>query len=690
MISLQNEPGTPEVPPIFLQLQELTANIFSGDGWMERVMGMEHRPQQEDMANAVAEHLLADSPLLFEAGTGVGKSLAYLLPGIVLAVEDKRPFIVSSHTISLQEQILKKDIPLCAGFFSSVPELEKYKDFQTALLVGKRNYLCANRLAAALRSKADLFPSREEAELQRIIEWSKTTKTGMRQELSPAPPPETWSLINADSSTCNRKNCQPEQCHYQMAKLRVSKANVLILNHSLLFALLGAGMQPGNKTPGVLYPRDFVVLDEAHRIPAIATEYFGMEVSSYGLNLALKLLYNPRRKRGILKRVASQKDCELVSEAIRAADDFFLFVRDAFLSEKSIVRLMEPPEGDLESLHPIHHVAQRVAAIAEQQSNERVVEELRDHRDRILAYFHNIHEFWEMSKTDHVHWFEKAGRKGSITHLKTAPIDVAPYLRKHLFSRGTGVVLTSATLSISGNMEIFQKSAGAEDCPAQMRDSPFNYRDHVQAFVAEDSPDSLQPDKKTQLIRYLTHMIGCFSNGIQGGTLALFTNYHDLNSVADQLEKLVTETGRTLFVQGREFSRMEALKRFAEAGNGLLLGTDSFWTGVDVPGSALSQVIITRLPFENPSHPIAQARHEWLQAQGRNPFLEMTLPDAVLKFRQGLGRLVRKKEDRGILTILDSRILRKNYGLHFLNALPVPNYTTFNSNKPPDLQNLGI
>ena len=689
MISLRNEPDTPEAPPFFDQLSKLTDKIFSQPGWLTEAMGMEHRPQQADMASSVAQHLLDDSPLLFEAGTGVGKSLAYLLPGIMMSIETRRPFIVSSNTISLQEQVLQKDIPLCAKFFANVPELEKYKEFETALLVGKGNYLCPNRLAAAIRAKTELFPSENLAELQRIADWAKETQNGMRQELSPAPAPEIWTQVNADSSTCNRKNCNASHCHYQQAKARIQKANVLIINHSLLFALLGAGMHPEGETSGVLYPRDFMVLDEAHRIPAIATEHFGLDISSYGLGLALKLLYNPKRKRGLFTRVATPKDCEMVTEAIRSSEGFFHYVREAYLTDKSIVRLMEPAAGDLDSLHPIYYVTQRIATIAENLSNERVRDELKDHRDRILTYYHNIHEFWSMDKKDHVHWFERGGRKGIITHLKTAPVDVARYLQKHIFTRNTGVILTSATLSISGRMDNFQKAAGAKGQPSAIRDSPFNYKENVQAFVAEDSPDALPQGQKQQLIKFLAENIEYFATNIKGGSLVLFTSYKDLYAVADLLSERIPLKNRPLFIQGRELSRMKALRQFSDAGNGLLLGTDTFWTGVDVPGPALSQVIVTRLPFENPTHPIAQARQEWLRSEGRNPFLELTLPDAVIKFRQGIGRLIRNKEDQGILTLLDSRVLRKNYGLHFLDALPVQ-HTNFNSQNRPDLSKLGL
>lgn len=693
MISLFQEPGPDEFSGAetqsFDDLPTYISNIFHPEGWLVKEMGMEFRLQQAEMAGAVAESFLQEDGLLFEAGTGVGKSLAYLIPGILYAVECKRPFILSSHTIALQEQILKKDIPFCRAFFSKIPELERFAGFESALLVGKGNYLCPNRLRDAIRAKADLFPTSEMAELQRIADWAEKTPTGMRQELNPAPSPNVWTMINADSSSCNRKRCDPEKCHYQKAKKAIQSANVLILNHSLLFALIGAGAQPGGKTPGVLYPRDLVVLDEAHRVPSIATENFGLDISSYGLDFSLKLLFNPRRGRGFLTRVGSLKDCELVEKAIEAGELFFEYVRENYLHQKSVIRLRESPVGELEVLHPLFDLIQRLKVLADQQSQDRMIEELKDHQGRLSNYYQNIHEFWAMEKKDHVHWFEKAGRKGAVTHLRTAPIDVAPYLKKHLFQRDTSVILTSATLSISGEMKSFQKRTGSEHLDSEMRDSPFNYLENVRAFVAEDAPDVVPGSNKSELIPFLVENILHFTDGINGGSLVLFTNYRDMYAVADSLKHDHSDRQRELFVQGRDYSRLELLHRFEKAGNAILLGTDSFWTGVDVPGPSLSQVIITRLPFENPTHPIAEARQEWISAQEGMPFFEMTVPDAVIQFRQGIGRLIRKWDDRGLLTLLDSRVLRKNYGIHFLNALPVP-YFSFQRSTKPDVSSLGL
>lgn len=693
MISLNPEVGPEPLAEEEIQgfpdLPDYIANVFHPDGWLVKEMGLEFRPQQAEMAGAVAESMVDDEGLLFEAGTGVGKSLAYLIPGILMAVKGKRPFVVSSHTIALQEQILRKDIPFCKKFFSRVPELEAFASFESALLVGKANYLCPNRLRAAIRAKAELFPTDEMAELQRIADWAEKTEKGMRQELNPPPQSNVWTMVNADSSSCNRKQCNPEHCHYQSAKKAIQDANVLIVNHSLLFALVGAGAQPRGETQGVLFPKDFVVLDEAHRVPAVATEHFGMDVSSYGLDFSLKLLFNPKRGRGFLTRLGSLKDCELVEKAIEAGEYFFGEVQETFLEKKPVMRLREPPGGELEVLHPLFDLVQRLKILIDQQSSERLIAELKDHRDRIQDYYTQIHRFWAMEQKGHVHWVEAAGKRGSIIHLRTAPIDVAPFLREHLFGRGTSVVLASATLSISGQMESFQKRAGAEGVATGMQDSPFNFEANVRAFVAEDAPDVAGGGDKAALAPYLAKNILNFSTSINGGSLVLFTSYRDMYAVADQIGGEMEARGRPLFVQGRDYSRMEMLTRFQEAGNAVLLGTDSFWTGVDVPGPALSQVILTRLPFENPTHPVAEARQEWISEQGGSPFFEMTVPDAVIQFRQGIGRLVRKWDDRGLLVLLDSRILRKNYGIQFLDALPVPHFT-YSSQSPPDVGALGL
>ncbi|MCZ6672038.1 MAG: ATP-dependent DNA helicase, partial [Verrucomicrobia bacterium] len=279
MIGFQNEIEAECSPELLFGLVKKT---FCQRGWLQSELGMEYRPQQETMACEVMGALSNDQPLLFEAGTGVGKSLAYLIPSIFVALHQKRQGIVATNTISLQEQIKDKDLEICRALFSKVSELKTYSDFKIAFLVGKGNYLCTTRLDQAIAQKTELIPSNEQSELERIVQWSLDTKVGIRQELVPPPSFEVWDWVSADSSACNKKYCDPKVCHYQKARTKIRDAHLLILNHSLLFSLLGSGM-PVPKGRGILYPEDFVILDEAHTVPAVATEHYGMGISSYGV-----------------------------------------------------------------------------------------------------------------------------------------------------------------------------------------------------------------------------------------------------------------------------------------------------------------------------------------------------------------------------------------------------------------------
>ena len=338
MIGFQNEIEAESAPE---QLFDLIMKTFSEGGWLQSVLGMEHRPQQETMAREVMGALNTDQPLLFEAGTGVGKSLAYLIPSILVAVHKKRQGIVATHTISLQEQIKDNDLKICRSLFAKVPELQPFLNFKVAFLVGKGNYLCTTRLDQAIAQKTELIPTDEQTELERIVQWSLDTKVGIRQELVPPPSFEVWDWVSADSSACNKKHCDPKVCHYQKARTKIRDAHILILNHSLLFSLLGSGM-PVPQGRGVLYPEDFVILDEAHTVPAVATDHYGMGVSSYGVNRLLSFLYNPKRKKGLLRRHGTTGDCNLVVRVRNEADVFFSQVRQLFLEKREIARIYKP------------------------------------------------------------------------------------------------------------------------------------------------------------------------------------------------------------------------------------------------------------------------------------------------------------------------------------------------------------
>ena len=650
-------------------------SLFEQSGTLYQTLRLEYRPQQVKMAYATACAFEKNDALIFEAGTGVGKSLAYLLPGILMAMAESRPFVVSSHTIALQEQIRTKDLEGCRNLFRAFPDHLPAADFKVAMLVGRANYLCTTRLERALRSKIDLFGTREQAELERIRLWASSSQEGLIEELTPPPLPEVWDWVNADAGACNPRACMPERCFFRRARARLRKANVVIVNHSLLFALLGAGAGAGGESTGVLLPQDFVVLDEAHTVPEIATEHFGLRLSAYGVTLGLKKLFNPKTRKGLLKSIGRPDDLEAVVKALQTADVFFEEIREHLLQEHRQMRLRQPPEMDTDLALPLKQLAERLADFGDKQPDaER--DELRDHSTRLLSYGNGIDRFLMMAEEDHVHWVERSGRHGQGVALRTAPLEVAPYLKEHLFSRKTAVVLTSATLATGNTMESFCTRVGASSNTTEIVSSPFDFRNNMRVFIAEDAP---LPGRETARLDadWLADTIAFCANRTAGGSLVLFTSYADMYRTADALEDVFASTGRPFYVQGREQGRSELTRRFREAGNAVLFGADSFWTGIDVPGPALSQVVITRLPFENPVHPIAEAKSAAITQRGGSPFLEMTLPEAVIQFRQGVGRLIRKKSDRGLITILDTRILTRTYGRDFIGALPQPTFRRF-------------
>lgn len=657
-------------------LLKLIEGTFDKGGWLQKGLAMEHRPQQSQMGIHVAQAMVMDTPLLFEAGTGVGKSLAYLIPGIVHAVANSRKLIVSSHTISLQEQLLNKDLKTCRNLFSNTPELKQYQDFKATLLIGKGNYLCPHRLQRAIRDKTDLFESATSKELDRILKWSRETETGIIQELYPQPRSDVWDWLNADSTQCNRRTCTPDTCFYQKARNEVNKADVLILNHALLFSLLGAGLNPGREARGILYPDDFLVLDEAHTVPNIATDHFGLSVTNVGVNRLLYQLFNPKTNKGLLVRYHRKQHYTAVVEALEKAEEFFDQIQFQYLNQRSIVRLHKP--GWVEDLMvlPLQRVADALGGIAQQEQNEQAEAELADYRKRVLKYRESITNAINLEKDDHVYWIERTGKNGINTGIRSAPIDVSPYLRDCLIQRKTSCTFTSATLQDAEGMDRFAQrigGGGVENCAVT---SPFSYEQQMVINIASDCPP-LDPNHKTMEIDFLCDTLAFCVSRVKGGTMALFTSYKEMNLVANRISRDIQKQGRKLYVQGEGLSRTQIVNAVKKDGNAVLFGTDSFWTGVDIPGSALAQVVLVRIPFENPSHPIIAARSDHCIALGEKPFFTLTLPAAQIKFRQGLGRLIRNQSDCGVLTILDSRVLKKTYGHAFLAMLPHNDYSTF-------------
>ena len=665
---LDTENGASEPPSI----TPLVQKIFSEHGWLRKFSRLEYRPQQERMALRVAEQLENGNSHLIEAGTGVGKSLAYLIPGILFAITRKRPFLVSTHTIALQEQIRQKDLVTCRQFFEKVYQLEPFAQFKDAMMVGKANYLCKIRLENAIKGQSELFEIFQESELKRIQKWALKTKTGLREELSPPPPAELWSAINADSSLCSGKRC-PKDEFYQKAKERMKQADIIVLNHSLLFSLLNVGMKPMEQAPGILLPMDFLVIDEAHVIPEVATNHLGHSISSWGMDRSLRMLYNPKNGKGILKRAKAEFLKKLVEKTIHGCHQFFENIRNHFPITSNRKRLRQPHWADNRSLLPLNDLIEELHQISDQVENEALQVELKDQRQRLLDASRAICECLALGEPKTVYWIEKTGKSGKIIHIRSAPLEVDQTLKSRLFDCQTSCFMTSASLSQNNTLENFQKKTGTLEVSGDLLNSPFNYAKQVTILAVRGLPE-IQDANPYAFLDASGKTLHKFIQRTHGGTLILFTSYTDLHYIKGFLQMELDLKQTPIFAQGEGASRTQIIADFKNHGKAVLLGTDSFWTGVDIPGTALTQVVILRLPFANPQHPVAQARSEWLASQGKSPFLEMTLPDALIKFRQGLGRLIRSHQDRGTIVLLDPRILTKPYGKNFLHNLPHPHY----------------
>ena len=679
MIGIRDD--TAPAPPPPTRSPELTARAFAAGGWLQDGLELEHRPGQERMAQAVAAAMRDDQPLLFEAGTGIGKSLAYLIPGIIHATDCGRQMIVSTHTISLQEQIDTKDLALCRRLFQAVPELQAYAGFVSTVLVGKSNYLCTSRLSHALADRASLFDDAGYAELQRIADWAETTPSGLRHDLQPPPAPDVWETVNADSSSCSRRNCDCDRCFYQRARARVRAAQVIVVNHALLFSLVAAGGARAEgapvEAPGVLFPGDFVVLDEAHTIGEVAEDSFGLGLSSLGVERTLKHLYNPKTRRGLLQKRGTAEFRQRIADSLDAADQFFGFLATTLLAERPVVRVREPGAAEALLAEPLAALERSVSKIADALEEGRERDEILEQRARIRALRAGIGEWLTLGDPGHVYWAERGGRKQTIVTLRSAPVDVAPELERCLFRAGTSVVCTSATLALGGQMARFAAVIGAADARTGVAQSPFDFARHMRVFIAADIPLPTQGDARAA-IEALADYVGFCCERVAGGSLVLFTSYRDMQAVAAVVGPRFAQLSRPFLMQGGDVSRTDLTRRMREAGNAVLFGTDSFWTGVDVPGDALSQVVIARLPFSPPTHPVAEAKSDLIRERGGDAFNELTLPEAVIKFRQGVGRLIRTQSDRGLVTILDSRILAKSYGRMFIEGLPQPEFTRLN------------
>jgi ATP-dependent DNA helicase DinG len=635
--------------------------FFSQNGPLSKAKNFEFRPQQQEMAAAVATALEEERHLVVEAGTGVGKSLAYLTPAILWAIEQHKKAIVSTHTINLQEQLLYKDIPILKKILPV--------QFEAALIKGRQNYLCPRRLERALQQANELFTGPEQNELKRLAEWARTTRDGSLSDLAVEPDPKVWIQVCSEAHICTQKTCgQDQRCFYQQARKRLLAADILVINHTLLFILLGDPELQAERESGFIFPNDFLVLDEAHTVEHVASRRVGVGVSQYGLRSTIQRLYNARTRKGLFTVMRDAEGVRLAAELVDDAEKFFAAVESKCDFKKG--REFRVRDVDLVSdtvTGRMTALQNRIAEVVKRTDDEFLKAELQEYGRRIHEARTGIAAFLEQNRREHVYWVERTGKTAQFLTLNAAPIDIAPVLRQMIFRDNCSCIMTSATLSVGRkDLAYFRQRIGAEEAEPALLGGPFDFQKQMKMFIVRKMPDP----RDAQYEEALEHWVAHFVEKTDGRAFVLFTNYRGMQQVAERMAQFFSQKKFNLLVQGGGAPRGKLLDQFKGTPRSVLFGTDSFWMGVDVPGEALSNVIITRLPFAVPDHPLIEAKLELIEERGGDPFTEYSLPEAVLKLRQGVGRLIRTKSDRGIIVILDNRIVTKAYGRAFLQALP--------------------
>jgi ATP-dependent DNA helicase DinG len=659
------------------------SSILGKEGAIARRLGelYEYRPQQMEMATAVEQCFEEGRPLIVEAGTGVGKSFAYLLPAIQFAVKHKKRVVISTHTISLQEQLIEKDIPLLQSVYPD--------EFTAVLVKGRSNYLCKRRLEQARGRQGMIFDDQAQLEsLWAIENWAQRTTDGSLADLSAQPDARVWERVCAEQGNCLGKKCQFYQnCFWQAAKRRMQSGNLLVVNHALFFSDLALRISGVNYLPKY----DVVILDEAHTVEDVAASHFGLNFSENRLSYQLRVLFDPKRGKGLLSTHGAYANDAIddIVEIHQGMGHFFQRCAD-WQSERGRANGRVHEEHFVENdLSPrLRNLSLHLKAMLPSISSEEELSEMGAMAEKVTLVAEELEALVSHSMPDAVYWMEMGGRSRRNVSLHAAPVNVSEGLKNHLFKKFPRVVMCSATLCTSGkkgsardggehrqeesdsSFDYMLSRLGAEGARTLALGSPFDYANQVTMFIESDLPE---PGDAARFMPAACEKIVEYLQLTDGGAFVLFTSYSALLEAANRLQPRLERMGLSMMVQGQGAPRKILLERFRTTPKAVLFGTSSFWQGIDVRGDALRNVIIVKLPFSVPDDPVIEARLEAITRAGGNPFMEYSVPEAIIRLKQGFGRLIRSKTDKGIVVILDSRIKTKRYGRRFMDALPVCN-----------------
>jgi ATP-dependent DNA helicase DinG len=701
-----------------LDIRQLVSEVSSSGTIAKKLKGFESRPEQQRMLEAVATSFNESKLALIEAGTGTGKSLAYLLPAVYWAVQNKQRVVISTNTINLQEQLVFKDLPLLQDALSL--------RFKSVLVKGRQNYICLNKVEALEKEGQYLIETEERAELKGILEWSHHTADGSRSDLNIQPKLTVWEKVACESDNCARLRCSfYNNCFFYNARREAASADLLIVNHHLLFADLAVRSETGRFTDAAVLPGySRIILDEAHNVEEVATNYFGSQISKFGLIRLLGRFYSLRerekvRERGLLPflliklkdlqqhidlplytrivdliqgRLLTLKE-DLVYSTTQTFDDLVTFFESAAESSLAEVKIrftpkiVAQPEWNESILAPIQQLIRQIGEFHQQllvlekwleTLPEKVTEnllsptvELGALADRLEVAAATLGEIFGAPDENQVRWIEIADtRSGRRVTLKQAPLSVAKLLRERVFKRLETVIMTSATLTTENQFGYMKGRLGLDKVNSsrlveRILPSSFDYSRQVVLGIPQDIPSPDRPQFADELGRLVLQSV-IISDG---RALVLFTSYSLLRKIYLELQPALQKAGIRALMQG-EAPRHQLTQVFKQDKTSVLFATDSFWEGVDVVGEALENVILTKLPFSVPKEPVIEARVEAIEKAGGNSFLEYSVPQAVIKFKQGFGRLIRSKNDRGSIMIFDRRVLERHYGQIFLDSLP--------------------
>ncbi len=626
-------------------------DFFLEQGLLEKNLDVfEYRDSQFEMAKLIEKAIQQNEHAIIEAATGIGKSFAYLLPFILYSIKNNEPIVISTNTKSLQQQMIEKDLPFLQNIFH-----DKDLDFKFKIFYGSNNYLCQYKTEKFLLNSQNIFIKHEDKKyLSKYT--SNHANSGIRYDLSITFNNQVWQNLNRDSDLCLRKHCPfYRDCFYYKNLNELSSTNVIVVNHHVFFANIGSGYQ-------ILPPMKKFVWDEAHNIENIAAKFLAHVISEKELSFLFNQLiaFPSRISEDDDKAKSIKVYMSKISDINKLFSAFFDYYKVNF---KHNTRILEEKLPD-DIIFYYDEFIKYIKSFFESYTDisEEIDREINLFFRKLLKLENNLKFFINHNDQNYVYWVEKTGRK-KLCELKFTPINISEYLKKMVFDVYESCILTSATLSTNKNFNFIKSRLGLDCNIENIYESPFDFKKQVMLYINQNisNPNQCEEyivDLKKDIIKLLNYHYG--------KAFILFTSYITLNSIRKLIEP---EIDYNLLVQNdKQFDKL--IEEFKNDLNSVLLGTLSFWEGVDVPVKALSLVVIKRLPFDMPDDPLISARVDYIKMNGGNPFMEYQLPNAIILLKQGFGRLIRNSKDKGMVAILDSRIVKKSYGKQFINSLP--------------------